>query len=187
MYSPRLSKAATTFRSESSSTGRTTCLESDRVSRTGADFMGHTSTLSLEHKPKKTNISWIYWSEIKIQAARWCQLPHMSLGWHCSFRMGEGKRNLWSQSPVRTSHCDTMLSVEALTSLWPSRLQLRTHKQVTFFNPSSSSWLWCRTQMFTLKVAQAVKQTGKEIYSVWTENFWKPHGNKNLTALCVTV
>lgn len=48
MYSPRLSKAATTFRSESSSTGNTTCLQSDRVSRTGADFMGHTRTLSLK-------------------------------------------------------------------------------------------------------------------------------------------
>lgn len=58
----------------------------------------------------------------------------MSLGWHCSFRMGDGKRNLWSQSPVRTSHCETMLSVEALTSLWPSRLQLQTHKHMAFLN-----------------------------------------------------
>lgn len=49
MYSPRLSKAATTFRSESSSTGNTTCLQSDKVSKTGADFMGHTRTLSLKH------------------------------------------------------------------------------------------------------------------------------------------
>lgn len=49
---------------------------------------------------------------------------HMSLGWYCSLRMGDGKRNLWSQSPVRTSHWETMLSVEALTSLCPSRLQL---------------------------------------------------------------
>lgn len=62
---------------------------------------------------------------------RWCrQVTHMSLGWHCSFRMGEGKRNLWSQSPVRTSHCETMLSVEALTSLCPSRLQLHTHTKI---------------------------------------------------------
>lgn len=49
---------------------------------------------------------------------------HWSLGWNWSLRIGEGKRNLWSQSPVSTSHKDTMLSVEALTSLCPSRLQL---------------------------------------------------------------
>lgn len=50
MYSPRLSKEATTLRSESSSTGSTTCLESDSVSITGADFMGQTKTLFLQSK-----------------------------------------------------------------------------------------------------------------------------------------
>lgn len=165
MYSPRLSKAATTFRSESSSTGRTTCLESDKVSRTGADFMGHTSTLSLKNKhsfllvqiamnialtyqdklnwqnPIMWHFTWHIWPIAEpqntsgiISTERCYQVTYMSLGWHCSFRMGEGKRNLWSQSPVRTSHCETMLSVEALTSLWPSRLQLHTHKQIACFH-----------------------------------------------------
>lgn len=96
-----------------------------------------------------------------------CQVTHMSLGWHCSFRMGEGKRNLWSQSPVRTSHCDTMLSVEALTSLWPSRLQLHTRKHVTFFNSSSGSHLWRRTQLFTLKVTQIAKTESLRRESIW--------------------
>lgn len=155
MYSPRLSKAATTLRSESSSTGRTTCLESDSVSRTGADFMGHTSTLSLKHTSLLLSIESLPWRLITLDKAHnqhhcslnlthsqtsnyttlvmcteWHdQVTHMSLGWYWSFRIGEGKRNLWSQSPVRTSHWETILSVEALTSLWPSLLQLRICKQ----------------------------------------------------------
>lgn len=83
----------------------------------------------------------------------------MSLGWYCSLRMGEGKRNLWSQSPVRTSHCDTMLSVEALTSLWPSRLQLHTHKCVTVGLSFLHSWskLPCSCLMITTYLSFPVK------------------------------
>lgn len=55
MYSPRLSKEATTLRSESSSTGSTTCLESDSVSITGADFMGQTKTLFLQSKSRRVH------------------------------------------------------------------------------------------------------------------------------------
>lgn len=104
------------------------------------------------------------------------ETTHMSLGWHCSFKMGEGKRNRWSQSPVRTSHCETMLSVEALTSLWPSRLQLQIHsiKHEQLLHHSS----WDCTQLMPQHMAKGLGSSQKKV-NANIDFQWLPRYDEN--------
>lgn len=198
MYSPRLSKAATTFRSESSSTGRTTCLESDRVSRTGADFMGHTSTLSLEHKQNTaTNTNWIYWSE-QIKPIRRCP--------RCSWRIlptadppKHVRHNVSAHSHVSgvaLQFQDGGGEAEPLVTVSGQDVPLRhdvvcggAHQLVAISTPAAHAQtrniLWFVIKKMTVVSYPAVhihssSKTNREVvkgtYSVCKEIFWKPHG-----------
>lgn len=105
MYSPRLSKAATTFRSESSSTGSTTCLQSDKVSKTGADFMGHTRTLSLKQTDNcllmQSIIADLHWS-VWHKSTMWLHRPLSMTAQHTPYTAGARKllTCLWGGTAV---------------------------------------------------------------------------------------
>lgn len=63
------------------------------------------------------------------------------LGSNCTFRTGEGNRYLWTQSPVRTSQMQTLLSVEAESSC-KERVASEKHPKEEFFihKPCGHPW-----------------------------------------------
>lgn len=56
------------------------------------------------------------------------------LGWNWTFKIGDGNLYFCSHSPDNTSHMQTLLSVEALKSLWPFLDQLKSKFYFNFLN-----------------------------------------------------
>lgn len=59
---------------------------------------------------------------------------YLSRGWNWTLRMGDGNRKLLSHSAVTISHIEAVLSVAALSSFLPFRLQLIKWNVWAFYN-----------------------------------------------------
>lgn len=83
--------------------------------------------LVMKHTSSSRGITLCVPSTSTITAA--CLIGHTRnllrfLGWNWTFNIGEGNLYFWSHSPDKTSHIQTLLSVDALNNLCPFLDQL---------------------------------------------------------------